>query len=315
VLIGAPPYGITGARESELGQYVGRRIEVTGTIEQARVAAPPTSGSGSDPVGNAGRVRGGLPPAGSTGVTPGGSPAHEQGDAIPGTAATTGASPVARPGGTAPADLARINVTAFRVVEGACENLTPPATAPAPRGANVPPSEERPAPPAPREAATTPPPEPITVVGCLVRQTTAEAGRTGDELVLTQAVPRAAGTTPPASAVPGSAPSGSGSGTVPPAPAAQDAGTGTNERSFAIAANGDDRAALAKRVGQRVEILGILDESTAAGSRTDEDTRRRVAEDAGGQGRVEKPAQTAHPSAPVRRITVTSFRAVGGTCN
>jgi hypothetical protein len=158
----------------------------------------------------------------------------------------------------------------------------------------------------------------VTVVGCLVRQTsaggalTAQPAERGDVLALTR-VSMTPTSAAPVSAVPGSAPSGSGSGTIanPPAPASVP--DTSPERSIAIdAAHEGEIAGLAKYVGQRVEISGtVQDVSSTATARADDAARRSP----GGVGTTGSAEAPAHTSAPAERITMISFRPVGGTCN
>ena len=320
----APAYVVTGIRESDLARYIGRRVEITGTVEQVREAARPGQDGSSTAVPSKGRLDDGIPPAGSTGVTPGGSPAHEAGDAVPGTApaaaGTAGTPATARPDASLSA-MARINVASFRAVDGECDELrasdtTTRAQEPS-RSQNEAPA---PKPPVPPPAAA----EPITAVGCLVRQTpggTALSSQTvppGDDLVLSGAAVAPTGAAN-ASAVPGSAPSGSGSGTVPSSSSAARTNPAVApDRSFSLhARSAGERAALAKLVGQRIEIVGIVEDDARdargrtgrAPGRTDDTAA------AGTSGRVETAAPVSHPSAPLQRLTVSSFRALVGSCN
>jgi hypothetical protein len=311
-------YSLTGTREPEVAQYVGRRVEITGSLEQVRVAAPAPATGGA---ANAGRVAGGRPPSGASGVTPAGSPAHEPGDGLSGTASTTGGAPEkaapARPGPSSDT-LPRVNVTSFRALEGECGELRASETT-APRPGSSRPQAET---PAARPALDSTPrsEQRISAIGCLVRQTSAGAALSAqdvaaDDLVLTGAT--LAPTPAVRSAVPGSSPSGSGSGTIPPAAsAAQNPPAG--ERSFALRVPGtEDRAALTKYVGQRIEITATVDDTGAGSRRTDSASASPSTGEAaaGTSGRAETPSPAAHPSAPVQRVTVASFRPVGGSCN
>ena len=319
----APAYVVTGIREADLARYLGRRVEITGTLEQVREAGRPGQDGRAAADASKGRLDAGIPPAGSNGVTPGGSPAHEAGDAVPGTApapaGTAGTAATARPEASLSA-MARINVATFRAVDGECDELrTSDATTRAQE-----PSRSRNEAPAPKPPAPSPEiAEPITAVGCLVRQTpggTALSSQTvppGDDLVLSGAA-LAPARAVDASAVPGSAPSGSGSGTVPSSASAGRTDPGpAPERSFSLAArSAAERAALAKLVGQRVEIVGTVEGDDVRG-RSERAPGRTgdAAAAAGTSGRVETAPPVSHPSAPMQRMTVSSFRAVVGSCN
>jgi hypothetical protein len=314
-------YSLTGTREPEVARYVGRRVEITGSLEQVRVAAPPPAAGGA---ANAGRVTGGRPPSGASGVTPAGSPAHEPGDGLSGTASTTGGAPErvagARPGASSDT-LPRVNVTSFRPLEGDCEELRASETA-APRPDSSRPQAERPA-VRPALGSTARSEQRITAIGCLVRQTSAGAALSAqdvaaDDLVLTGATVAPTPTPAGRSAIPGSAPSGSGSGTIPPAASAAQNLPNVEERSFALRVQGtEDRAALTKYIGQRIEITAMVDDTEAGSRRTDSAASLPATGEstAGTSGRAETPSSAAHPSAPVQRVTVASFRPVGGSCN
>jgi hypothetical protein len=163
-------------------------------------------------------------------------------------------------------------------------------------------------------------PEDVIATGCVGQmQDTAAAPATGHEqgaakgLTLSRATlklsdGRAVGAPPP-SAVPGSLPTGGGSGST-------DAATSRAplpvEQSFWLV--GSKSAELIRFVGKRVELTGTVDERltpnpgmpnvTDAGSAA---ARRAVT------APPESPV-TAHPSAPSRSISVISFRVVGESC-
>jgi hypothetical protein len=192
-----------------------------------------------------------------------GGPAHEPSDAS-----------VARVEGPVltPPALPRINVRTFRAVDGACAPLvreTAKGTVP---------DGDRPA--VARLAASTPVVERVRVQGCVLRDPSGT-----DRLVLSQVVtrrPDAVAT----SAVPGSLPSGSGSGTTAaPRPVA----TGGSTQAFYLV--GQDKLTMAL-LGSRAEIAGTLAAADAA------------------------PAArgTGHQSAAVRVLTVETVRSIGGAC-
>ena len=131
----------------------------------------------------------------------------------------------------------------------------------------------------------------VTLAGCVARQTGAgtantapTAGTAAGPLLLTRVVAPAAG--PGQGAVPGTAPTGSDTGTIG-ARAKPDPGD-ANERSYEL--TGASIAGLDEHVGKRVEIIGTLVESKPVS------------------------ADTAHPSSPRGRVTVVSFRPLGGAC-
>ena len=171
------------------------------------------------------------------------------------------------------------------------------------------------------QSASAPPPE-VTAIGCIAQQPdTAAAPPTGHEqgaatgLALTRAQVkprdgRGAGA-PPQSAVPGSRPAGSGSGTTPDSVATKGA-PATAEQSLWVV--GAKSAELTRFVGKRVEVVGVIDaklESNPGTRVTDagaDAARRSVTA-------PPEPPATAHPSAPTRAISVTSFRLIGETCS
>jgi hypothetical protein len=183
----------------------------------------------------------------------------------------------------------------------------------------------------------------VTVTGCLVRQTGLGAAYTpavganqNGELVLTKAAMNGEQRRPASpdsrTAVPGSSPSGSGTGTINNTAGAGQAPVDATERSFVVA--GGRGADLNKLVGQRVELVGMLEEEVPTGTSgttaratgstpatTDRDRQRGSAAPAGPTGSAGPgsrsegdAAPVAHPSAPLQRLTVSSFRPVGGTC-
>jgi len=131
----------------------------------------------------------------------------------------------------------------------------------------------------------------VTLAGCVARQTgagtantAAAAGTAAGPLLLTRVVEPAAG--PGQGAVPGTAPTVSDTGTIG-ARASQPTPAIGNERSYELTGTTDG---LDEHVGKRVEITGTLVESKPAS------------------------ADTAHPSSPRGRVTVMSFRPLGGAC-
>ena len=169
-----------------------------------------------------------------------------------------------------------------------------------------------------QQAPGAPPPN-VVAVGCVAQPAdTTAAPPTGHEqgaakgLTLTRTTlspgeGRAAGA-PPRSAVPGSLPAGTGSGTTDAATARTPAPV---EQSFWLV--GAKSAELTRFIGKRVEVTGTIDDRLAANPGT-----QRVT-DAGASGRrattapADLPA-TAHPSAPSRAISVVSFRVLDEAC-
>lgn len=310
VKTGLPSHSVTGLREADLAAQVGKRIEVSGTVERARTTPVLTTADGTRTgVGTAGA-------AGASGVTHEGAAAHEPADAVASAvragAATAPAPKVEDPAYRA-ATLPRLNAASFKPVSGACvmpANVNTASAAPAA------------IPAAPRSAlaaqATAPGPESIVARGCLVRQTAGGTALTAskdqrDPLVLTNAVlVNAVDQVAGGGSVTGAPSAATGSGTIPESVgtsgrAAVDATT----MAFALETGETERATLGEHVGERVEITGTTPATgSAAGGAT-------VSAPAGasGAGRDQPAADVAHPSAPTRTIAVTAFRALGGTCN
>ena len=221
-----PAYNVTGRREQELAALVGKRVELSGVVEEPRTMPVPT----------------------------GVNDAHEQPEARP--TATTGTADPARIIATLP----RLNVTSFRVVNGSCVAPTPAALASQP----VQPANGEAAPAAGARQS-----ERVTARGCLVRQTSTGTALTAqrqpnETLALTRA-----------SLAPEQVPADS-----------PDAGT---PAAFALALSATALQDLTPRVGERVEVTGVLQTQ-------------------------QTPPDTAHPSAPVRTISVDTFRLLGGSC-
>jgi hypothetical protein len=166
------------------------------------------------------------------------------------------------------------------------------------------------------QAAT--PPVNITAVGCLAQlPESAAAPPTGHEqdaakgLALTRvATPqRDVGASTPRSAVPGSRPAGSGTGTtdsVTPRSASR------AEQSFWIV--GSKAPELLRLLGRRVEVTGPIDERLVAnpGNQGVTDAGAAAARRSA-TAPPEQPA-TAHPSAPTRAISVSTFRLLNENC-
>ena len=167
-----------------------------------------------------------------------------------------------------------------------------------------------------------PPPE-VTAVGCIAQQPdTAAAPPTGHEqgaatgLALTRAQVkprdgRGAGA-PPQSAVPGSRPAGSGSGTTSDSVATKGAAA-TAEQSLWVV--GAKSAELTRFVGKRVEVVGVIDARLESNPGTPRVTDAGAAAPRRSVTAPPEPPATAHPSAPTRAISVTSFRLIGETCS
>lgn len=142
----------------------------------------------------------------------------------------------------------------------------------------------------------------VTVVGCLARQTPDGAVPTPEQprdnsmpLLLTKARavdPAAKG------GAPGTSPSANDTGTIAGAIVRTPTPGSVRERSFTLA--GGDAATLAKEVGQRIEVVGTVSRSSGPSAPP--------------KSGAHTTTDTAHPSAPVERLTVISFRPIGGAC-
>ena len=287
---GRPSHALTGTREADLARHVGRRVRIIGTVEQPRDAAAATVDVPREP-----------------------NP-HEPTTTVLGSDRVGDDRP--RPGAVDDpaylvAILPRVNAASFTVVEGAC--ATPPGPT-ATTGAAV---ARRDEPPPPRVAVASPAPvPPLTAIGCLARQTadgpvlTAQGDLSRDEFVLTGASVSDPSPLPGAGAVPGSTPTGDGSGTIPASSTPRAAGSNAVTFAFALVVEDEDVAALAKQVGTRVEVVGSIEET--ASQRTDRSAD--APRPAGTTGRVEIPPASAHPTAPMRRLAVASVTTVGGAC-
>jgi hypothetical protein len=168
-------------------------------------------------------------------------------------------------------------------------------------------------------------PQEITVVGCVTRNGDTDIDKgvrrldiEPNALALTNA--RVTGTdTRRSSAVPGSIPDGSNTGTIPGNTIVGQRTSQPDTRSFAL--KGDRVKALESRVGERVEIVGRLTASPAGtsdqarGTTGTTGTTRGAAPVPGVGTREERPAEpSAHPSAEFSPLEVLSFRGVTGGC-
>jgi hypothetical protein len=165
------------------------------------------------------------------------------------------------------------------------------------------------------------PPQNITAIGCLAQLPDSTATPpTGHEqaaakgLALTRVpVPARdarAGGEAPRSAVPGSRPSGSGTGTTDvaaPRTAARE------EQSFWIV--GSKAPELLRLLGRRVEVTGVLDDRLAANPGNQSVTDAGAAAPRRSATAPADPPSIAHPSAPTRAISVDTFRALDDRCS
>jgi hypothetical protein len=276
-----PVYALTGLNEAKLRAKVGTRVVLTGVVEPGEPTIPAGAGQPARP--------GTALPA-QIGVTPGGT-AHEPSDALAGAPApwpTAAAMPAARP--IALGDLPRLNVQSSRSKGGSCSM---PVAAPVP--AVVRPSVSQPAEaPAPRIAAATT----VEVAGCVRRSTDGD----GDRFVLDDVSVSVADQR--ASAVPGSSPSGSGSGTVP-ATAASPTGTAGSNASipFTLVGSGDQ---LKTHVDRRVRVTGTIDNAPGGGDLVPLRSETAV------RGEVPR-SDVAHPSA--QQLRVRTITEAGGGCS
>ena len=177
------------------------------------------------------------------------------------------------------ADLSRLNVTAARDAGERCElEIAPVAvntTTDSPR--SVTPRTTA------RETGA-----PITVIGCLVREEVPD-GSGASYLAVVGAVTGTGTSRPQGSAVPGSSPSGANSGTIGTSGASSSA---VQPWAFRLVTTDP---AVGRRVGQRVEVVGVAERVDVAASQTQN-------------------ATTGHTTAPTRQIRVTSVRAASGSC-
>jgi hypothetical protein len=312
---GTPTYNLAGLREAELTQRIGQRVEITGTVERARTTPVLTTAEGAV----TGSVNTERPPA--AGLTPDGAAAHEPSDALSSTVRTgtlTEPSKISDPAYLV-AVLPALNASSFRPVAGSC--AAPPdrveSAAAEHRNEQAPGAAAAPA----QGRADSSAAELITARGCLVRQTAGGTALTPqsspvDVLVLTNAaLPQRDPVR--GNAVPGSAPADAGSGTVPSA-------AGTTGKapvdmatlSFMLAVPANQHRQMTEHVGDRVEVTGTLDTAATAAAGGRGETPQTAGAAVPAPGRVQvAPIETAHVSAPVRRIVVTAFRALGGACN
>jgi len=273
-------YALTGLNEAKLRANVGTRMVLTGVVEPGEPTVP--AGTGQPP------RRGSTPPQG---VTPGGSPSHEPGDGLAGATPprpTAAAMPPGTP--TAVGDLPRLNVQSSRSQGGSC-SIPVAAAAPA---VITPSGSPAAGPPAPRAAAATT----VEVTGFVRRSTDGD----GERFVLDD-VSVGAGDQR-ASAVPGSSPSGSGSGTLP-AGAATPTGTAGSNASvdFTLVGSGDQ---IKTHVDRRVRVTGTIDNAPGGGE------LEPVRSETGVRGEVPR-SDVAHPSA--QELRVRSITEAGGGCS
>ena len=165
-------------------------------------------------------------------------------------------------------------------------------------------------------------PQQVTAVGCVTRNGVVDVDKgtrllnmDPDGLALTTARVIQTGNNR-SSAVPGSQPDGSNSGTIPQQTIVGGASPNPETATFALA--GDQVKALGEHVGRRVEVVGRV---AAASPAADGQTRgtagavRDAAPVPGVGTREERPAETsAHPSTELPKLEVLSFRAATGPC-
>ena len=165
------------------------------------------------------------------------------------------------------------------------------------------------------------PPLQITAIGCVTRNGTVDVDKgvrrlnmDPNGLALTTArIVGAPGNR--ASAVPGSVPEGSNSGTIP-----RDTIVGgrTEEpQTTAFELTGDQVTAMGEQVGRRVEVVGRLTQAQASGAqpRGTTGSTRDAAPVPGAGTREERPGEgSAHPSTELPKLEVLSFRRATGAC-
>lgn len=166
-------------------------------------------------------------------------------------------------------------------------------------------------------AAQAPVPD-VTVTGCLVRQPESlPAPPVGHEqeaargLSLSQVTMKAdQHTTPPRSAIPGSLPTGSGSGTIPETSVRRE--TASEPQSFWLV--GDKAIELARFVDRQAEVLGRFDERNAANPGDTVDADAGAVPERRSTAAPPPRPDPAHPSAPTRVLRVVSFRVLEQSC-
>jgi hypothetical protein len=103
----ASSYELTGDREDDLQQYVGQRVEITGTVEEANTPDPSMSGSSTSGA------------AGTSGSGAAGTAAGTSGSSA-GATGSESASAGTSASGSADAPAKRLRITSFRAVGGNC---------------------------------------------------------------------------------------------------------------------------------------------------------------------------------------------------
>ena len=141
------------------------------------------------------------------------------------------------------------------------------------------------------------PPEQVTAIGCITRNGVVDVDKgvrrlnmDPNGLALTTARIVRSGTSR-SSAVPGSIPEGTNSGTIPRETIV--GGRTKEPDTVAFALTGDRVQALGEQVGRRIEIVG------------------RVTSNRSG---IDQPGGSAHPSTELPKLEVLSFRAATGAC-
>jgi hypothetical protein len=272
-------YALTGPEENRLSSDVHRRVSLEGVIEPGTVVAL----DAPEPLADIAPT-----PTGAVGVTQDGSPAHEPTDAV--VSARDGARarrPDERPASTS--ELDRINVTAARALGESCGESFVQTAIPEPALVNAVSATRVPSTGATRATAT--------LTGCLVRRDD-DGSAPSDSLILL-AAPRDDRSFLTRGAVPGSLPSGGGSGTV---------GTsGAVARELVAYRLTGEVSGLTRYVGQRIEATGIADPVEAR-------VTQRADTAATEPARAEGSADTAHPTAVHHTLEVTSFRTAAGVC-
>ena len=271
-------FALTGRQEAALVRDAGRRITIEGVLEPSLTAS--TVLTAREPLDDS------VSPTGAVGTSPGGSPAHEPSDAdsvveAVGDAQPRSADALRRERPSSIADLSRLNVTGARDAGERCEleiAPKPPVVQVDATDATRPVTPRTPD----RDSGA-----PITVIGCLVREEVPD-GSGMTYLAVVGAVTGAGTSRVQGSAVPGSSPSGANSGTIGTSGSSSAA---VQPWAFRLVATD---AAAARRVGQRVEVVGFTERVDTAASETR--------------------TTTAHASAPTRQIRVTSIRAASGSC-
>ena len=202
-----------------------------------------------------------------------------------------------------------------RIIVVAC--LTAVASLPAVSAESQSASEESVGSSPQREHATTP----VTLTGCVLRRSDSTASPTASETVpsgtssgtdLIFLTTESASPATPPSAVPGSIPSATDTGTLPRKTVAGTAAIaqGTLPKAYLLAATERD---LSSYVGQRLEITGLVSNPPTEANAGRDAVTRQGPSSAGTRAQVSD-TRVAHPSSALPQLTAQTVKRVSGTC-